>query len=99
MDCFGDKIILSAFFIDWKCRWLQSGLADFEKYQTRAFFDYGRFLRIFKISHFKRFLKDFFKSSGANAKMVECILFYANMVAQTQQNSISPFCDKNFGRQ
>ena len=60
MYCFGDKISLSAFFIDWKCRWLQSGPADLEKHQTLAFFAYGRFLRIFKITHFKRFLKDFF---------------------------------------
>ena len=69
------------FFIDSR---LQSGLADLEKHQTLAFFAYGRFLRIFKITHFKRFLKDFFKSSEAHATMVECILFYANMVAQTQ---------------
>ena len=31
------KMILSAFLIELKCRWLQSGLADLEKYQTLAF--------------------------------------------------------------
>ena len=30
--------------------------------------------------------------------MVECISFYLNMVAQTQKNLISPFCDKNVSR-
>ena len=30
-------MILSAFLIDFKCRWLQSGLADLEKHQTLAF--------------------------------------------------------------
>ena len=30
--------------------------------------------------------------------MVECILYYLNMVAQTQKNFISPFCDKNVSR-
>ena len=29
-------MILSAFMIDLKCRWLQSGLADLEKHQTLA---------------------------------------------------------------
>ena len=27
--------------------------------------------------------------------MIECILFYLNMIAQTQKNLISPVCDKN----
>ena len=31
-----EKMILSAFLIDLKCRWLQSGLADLEKHQTLA---------------------------------------------------------------
>ena len=30
-------MILSAFLIDLKCMWLQSGLADLEKHQTPAF--------------------------------------------------------------
>ena len=30
--------------------------------------------------------------------MVECILFCLNMVAQSQLNLISPFCDKNVSR-
>ena len=30
--------------------------------------------------------------------MVECILFDLNIVAETQQNWISPFCDKNVSR-
>ena len=31
-----EKNILSAFFIDLKCMWLQSGLADLDKHQTQA---------------------------------------------------------------
>ena len=51
-------MILSAFLIDLKCRWLQpSGLADLEKHQTFAFLLMVDFLRIFKITHFLRFLK------------------------------------------
>ena len=30
--------------------------------------------------------------------MIECILFYLNMIAQTQYNLISPFCDRNASR-
>ena len=30
-------MILSAFLIDLKCRWLQSGLAVLEKHQTHSF--------------------------------------------------------------
>ena len=52
-------MILRAFLIDLKCRWLQSGLADLEKHQTLAFLLMVNFLRIFKITHFLRFLKDF----------------------------------------
>ena len=52
-------MILSAFLIDLKCRWLQSGLADLEKHQTLAFLLMVDFLLIFKIIHFLRFLKDF----------------------------------------
>ena len=37
IDCFGEKMILCAFLIDLKCRWLQSGLADLEKHLTLAF--------------------------------------------------------------
>ena len=78
-------MILSAFLIDLKCRCLQCGLADLEKKpRTLVFLLVVDFLRIFKITHFWRFLKDFSKSSEAHAKMVECILFYLNMVAQTQ---------------
>ena len=50
-------MILSAFLIDLKCMWLQSGLADLEKHQTLAFLPMVDFLRIFKITHFLRFLK------------------------------------------
>ena len=46
------------FLIDLKCRWLQSGLADLEKHQTLAFLLIVDFLRIFKITHFLRILKD-----------------------------------------
>ena len=35
---FEKKMILSAFLIDLKCRWLQSGLTDLEKHKTFAFF-------------------------------------------------------------
>ena len=56
---FWRKMGLSSFFIDLKCRWLQSGLANLEKHQTLAFLLMVHFLRIFKITHFLRFLKDF----------------------------------------
>ena len=49
---FGEKMILSAFLIVLKCRWLQSGLADLEKHTTLAFLLMVDFLRIFKITHF-----------------------------------------------
>ena len=75
---------LSAFWIDFKCRWLQSGLADSEKHQTLAFLLMVGFLRIFKITNFLKILKDFLKIIITRAKMVKCILFYLNMVAQTQ---------------
>ena len=44
--------ILSAFLIELKCRWLQSGLADYEKHQTLAFLLMVVVLRIFEITHF-----------------------------------------------
>ena len=47
-DCFGEKKILSAFLIDSKCRWLQSGLADLEKHQTIAFLFMVIFYAFFK---------------------------------------------------
>ena len=56
---FGEKMILSAFLIDLKCRRLQSGLSDLEKHQTLAFLLMVKVLRIFKITHFWRCLKDF----------------------------------------
>ena len=46
-------MILSAFLIDLKCRWLQSG-----KTPNACLSAYGRFLRVFKITHFLRFFKD-----------------------------------------
>ena len=53
-------MIWSAFFIDLKCRWLQSVLADLKKHQTLAFFPYGRFITHFQNNtFFLRFLKDF----------------------------------------
>ena len=52
-------MILSIFLIDLKCRWLQSGLADLEKHQTLAILIMVKSLRIFKITRFLRFLKDF----------------------------------------
>ena len=59
IDFFGEKMILSAFLIDFKCIWLLSGLADLEKHQTLGFLLMVDLLRIFKITHFWRFLKDF----------------------------------------
>ena len=52
-------MILSAFLIDLKCRWLQSGLAELEKHKTLVFLLMVDFLRIFKITHVFKFLKDF----------------------------------------
>ena len=52
-------MILSAFLIELKCRWLQSGLADFEKHQTFAFLLMVDFVRIFEITHFLRVFQDF----------------------------------------
>ena len=50
---------MRAFLIGLKCRLLQSGLADLEKHQTHAFLLMVDFLRICKITHFLKFLKDF----------------------------------------
>ena len=58
IDCLGEKKS-SAFLSILKCRWLQSGVADLEKQQTLAFLLMVDFLRIFEITHFLRFLKDF----------------------------------------
>ena len=52
-------MILRAFLIDLKCRWLQSGLADLEKHKILPFLLKVDFLRTFKITHFLIFLKDF----------------------------------------
>ena len=52
-------MILSAFLIDLKCRWLQSGLAELEKHKTLAYSLMVDFLCIFKITHFLKFLYDF----------------------------------------
>ena len=52
-------MVLSAFLIDLKCWWLQSGLIDMEKQQTLAFLLMVDFLRIFKITHLLRFFKVF----------------------------------------
>ena len=38
-------MILRAFFIDLKCRWLQSGLADLEKHKILPFLPMVDFLR------------------------------------------------------
>ena len=45
-------MVSSAFLIDLKCMWLQSGLADMEKHQTLAFLLMVDFLCFFKITHF-----------------------------------------------
>ena len=52
-------MILSAFLTDLKCRSSQSGLTDLEKHTTFAFLLMVDFLRVFKITHFLNFLKDF----------------------------------------
>ena len=49
-------MILSAFLINLKCRWLQSSLLP-----NTCIFAYGRFFHIFKITHFLKFWKDFLK--------------------------------------
>ena len=41
-------MILSAFLINLKCSWLQSGLVDMETHITLAFLVMVDFLRIFK---------------------------------------------------
>ena len=48
-------MILIAFLIDLKCRWLQSGLDDLGKRRTLAFLLMVDFLRIFNITHFGDF--------------------------------------------
>ena len=53
------KMILRAFLIGLKYRWLQSGLADLVKHNILAFLLMVDFLHTFKITHFLRFLKDF----------------------------------------
>ena len=45
-------MILRAFVIDLKCRWLQSGLAELEKHKILPFLLIVDFLRTFKITHF-----------------------------------------------
>ena len=52
---FEKKMILRAFLIDLKCRWLQSGLADLEKHKLLPFLLMVDFLRTFKITHFLDF--------------------------------------------
>ena len=52
-------MILRAFLIDFKCRWLHSGLPDLEKHKILPFLLMVHFLRTFKITQFLRFLKDF----------------------------------------
>ena len=39
---------------------------------------------------------EIWKSSEVLAKMVECILFYPNVVCKTQRNTISPFCEEKY---
>ena len=48
--------------------------------------------------HFQKYhdFRDILKSSEAQAKMVKCILFYLNMVDNTQGNSISPFSEDTY---
>ena len=44
---FSRKNNLGAFLIDLKCRWLESGLADFEKHKKNCIMAYGRFFTHF----------------------------------------------------
>ena len=48
-------MILGAFLIVLKYRWLQSGLANLEKHETLAFLLMVDLLLIFKITHFLDF--------------------------------------------
>ena len=50
-------MILSAFWIKLKCRWLQSDLADLEKTSNTSIFAKGRFFTHFRNNFFLRFLK------------------------------------------
>ena len=59
INCFWEKIILRAFLINLKCKWLQSGLSDLEKHKILPFLLMVDFLRTFEITHFLRFLKYF----------------------------------------
>ena len=52
-------MILRAFLLDSKNRWLHSGLADLENHKILPFLLMVDFLRTFKIKQFFRFLKDF----------------------------------------
>ena len=52
INCFGKRMILSAFSIDLKCRWLQSALTDSEKHKTLAFLLIVDFLAILKKNTF-----------------------------------------------
>ena len=50
-----EKKKLSAFLIDLKCWWLQSGLVDFEKHQTPAFLLMVDFYAFLKLHFFRDF--------------------------------------------
>ena len=54
-----EKNDFEGILIDLKCRWLQSGLANFEKHKILPFLLMVDFLRTFKITHFWGFLKEF----------------------------------------
>ena len=55
---FAEKGVLNIFFIELKCRLLQTSLADLEKTLNICIFSQGRFFYAFlKISHFSTFLK------------------------------------------
>ena len=45
---FEEKRVLSVVFIELKCRWLQTGLADLKNHQTNVIFLRVDFLRIFE---------------------------------------------------
>ena len=84
------KRCLGTVSIELKCTCLQTVLADLKNHETLEFC-LGQicFRFFFLISHFQ----DICKSSVAYDKIVECALFYLNMVEQTQQNLNFPLCD------
>ena len=76
-DIFKEKRGLSAVFIEFKCRWLQTGLADSEKHQTFGILHKVMFLYILKKSRILRFFN--INSSASKNCWMHFILSEYNM--------------------